>query len=314
MAVHPTALSAAQQRRLMCGGGGAHDGATTAHDGAVDAPPPLLSLALSGGTSGAKKTPSAIAIAPSATGSFTLAGRQEAAGDSLDGARLSEPFVTSSAKLAGLASGMLSRRRIDETRAGGAAEYEPLGTLGGSPVEDRPRFKLAREAGMGVVDGGAAQPGWPLPWLPARKMKPIDPVAVNASDALAYSHRREAVRNVMRRAWAAYRKHAWGADEIKPVSNRSHDWLRLGATLVDCLDNLWIMGMRQEFAEAREWVATSLHFRASSVSMFETIIRILGGLLSAFELSKDQASVTAPPDLSPISPISQISVFELSKD
>lgn len=46
-----------------------------------------------------------------------------------------------------------------------------------------------------------------------------------------------------------------GADELKPVSNSSHEWLHLGATLVDCLDNLWIMGMRKEFDEAREWVA-----------------------------------------------------------
>jgi hypothetical protein len=84
-------------------------------------------------------------------------------------------------------------------------------------------------------------------------------------------------------------RYAWGADELKPVSNRSHEWLRLGATLVDCLDNLWIMGMKAEFQEAREWVATRLHFTtARSISMFETVIRILGGLLSAYELSRDQ--------------------------
>jgi mannosyl-oligosaccharide alpha-1,2-mannosidase len=91
----------------------------------------------------------------------------------------------------------------------------------------------------------------------------------------------------MRRAWNAYRTYAWGADELKPVSNRSHDWLRLGATMVDCLDNLWIMGLKKEFGEAREWVAKNLHFRASGISMFETVIRIMGGLLSAFELSRD---------------------------
>ena len=102
--------------------------------------------------------------------------------------------------------------------------------------------------------------------------------------------RREQVKGVMRRAWNAYRNYAWGADEIKPVSNRSHDWLRLGATLVDCLDNLWIMGMMKEFKEAREWVATRLIFTntARSISMFETVIRILGGLLSAYEFSKDR--------------------------
>ena len=87
-------------------------------------------------------------------------------------------------------------------------------------------------------------------------------------------------------------------DELKPVSNRSHNWLGLGATLVDCLDNLWIMGMKREFAEAREWVATRLHFTTTKgISMFETVIRILGGLLSAFELSKDKLFLTKSVEL-----------------
>ena len=60
---------------------------------------------------------------------------------------------------------------------------------------------------------------------------------VNASDALARV-RREHVRNVFKRAWRAYERYAWGMDELKPVSNRSHNWLGLGATLVDGLDNL----------------------------------------------------------------------------
>tara|TARA_R110002050_G_scaffold79403_1_gene169762 strand:- start:1773 stop:1940 length:168 start_codon:yes stop_codon:yes gene_type:complete len=52
----------------------------------------------------------------------------------------------------------------------------------------------------------------------------------------------------------------------------------LGATIVDSLDTLWIMEMKEEFAEAREWVKTSLDFgRAGSVSFFETTIR---GMLS----------------------------------
>eukprot|EP00966_Prymnesium_polylepis_P010348 238795-Prymnesium_polylepis.1 len=49
------------------------------------------------------------------------------------------------------------------------------------------------------------------------------------------------------------------------------------------------MGLRDEFAEAREWVAKHLHFdRSTGISMFETVIRILGGLLSAFDLSGDR--------------------------
>jgi len=43
--------------------------------------------------------------------------------------------------------------------------------------------------------------------------------------------------------------------------------------------------MKEEFEEAKEWVATKLDFkRAKGISMFETVIRILGGLLSAFEV------------------------------
>ena len=60
-------------------------------------------------------------------------------------------------------------------------------------------------------------------------------------------------------------RYAWGMDELKPVSNKSHNWLGLGATLVDCLDNLWIMGMKDEFYEARDWVAQHLHFDRASV-------------------------------------------------
>ena len=74
------------------------------------------------------------------------------------------------------------------------------------------------------------------------------------------------------------------------MSNRSHNWLHLGATLVDCLDNLWIMGLKDEFRRAQAWVENHLHFdRASGISMFETVIRVLGGLLSAFELAENAA-------------------------
>ena len=133
---------------------------------------------------------------------------------------------------------------------------------------------------------------WPLSWVTADdwRSKP-KPTAeqVNASDALAYV-RREHVRSTFRRAWRAYEKYAWGMDELKPMSNRSHNWLGLGATLVDCLDNLWIFGMHAEFRRAQSWVEKNLHFdRAAGISMFETVIRILGGLLSAFELVENAA-------------------------
>jgi len=49
------------------------------------------------------------------------------------------------------------------------------------------------------------------------------------------------------------------------------------------------MGLKAEFKEARDWVEKSLTFKhAGTVSVFETTIRELGGLLSAYDLSKDK--------------------------
>ncbi|TQD80628.1 hypothetical protein C1H46_033807 [Malus baccata] len=63
----------------------------------------------------------------------------------------------------------------------------------------------------------------------------------------------------------------------------------LGATLVDSLDTLYIMGLHEQFQKAREWVATSLDFdKDYEASVFETTIRVVGGLLSAYDLSEDK--------------------------
>jgi len=44
-----------------------------------------------------------------------------------------------------------------------------------------------------------------------------------------------------------------------------------------------------EFAEARDWVDTSLHFDVNrDVNLFEVTIRVLGSLLSSYHLSGDK--------------------------
>ena len=92
----------------------------------------------------------------------------------------------------------------------------------------------------------------------------------------------------VRRSYAA---RAFGHDELKPVSGGFDDhWGGVGMTLVDSLDTLWLLGLRAEFAQAAQWAARNLTLRAdASVSVFEYNIRLLGGLLSAFELSGDAA-------------------------
>ncbi|KAJ0399297.1 hypothetical protein ATCC90586_005220 [Pythium insidiosum] len=108
------------------------------------------------------------------------------------------------------------------------------------------------------------------------------------------TQRRLAVKAAMQFAWGHYEARAFGADEIAPVSGVRRDdvWGGVACTLVDALDTLWIMDMKAEFQRARDYVAERLdltQFGASgeSYSVFETIIRELGGLLSAYDLSHD---------------------------
>ncbi|KAJ3207666.1 hypothetical protein HDU82_003484, partial [Entophlyctis luteolus] len=86
------------------------------------------------------------------------------------------------------------------------------------------------------------------------------------------------------------------ANDLNPVSMTPHIWYSnysLLNTPVDALDTLLIMGMNEEYAAARDLVFERLDFSAinTQVSLFETTIRILGGLLSAYDLSGDRRLV-----------------------
>ena len=104
----------------------------------------------------------------------------------------------------------------------------------------------------------------------------------------------EDVRREMRWAWGQYREHAWGKDQIKPLSGgfesfplKNH---HLGLSLIEALDTLWVMGLDEEFRDGVEWVKGNLDFDVDGeVSVFETSIRLVGGLLSAYHASGDPA-------------------------
>ncbi|KAJ5203219.1 hypothetical protein N7449_005298 [Penicillium cf. viridicatum] len=89
-------------------------------------------------------------------------------------------------------------------------------------------------------------------------------------------------------AWKGYKEIAMGHDEVKPLSNEFEDpfngW---GATLVDSIDTLWIMQLKDEFSEALDLIK-NIDFKTSlraDIPMFETTIRYLGGLLGAYDIS-----------------------------
>ncbi|KAH7135976.1 glycoside hydrolase [Dendryphion nanum] len=100
--------------------------------------------------------------------------------------------------------------------------------------------------------------------------------------------RQAAVKTAFKRAWKSYKERAWMKDELRPISGGSREtfggW---GATLVDSLDTLWIMDMKDEFEEAVNAV-TQIDFKpndSGEINMFETTIRYLGGLLSAYDIT-----------------------------
>lgn len=89
-------------------------------------------------------------------------------------------------------------------------------------------------------------------------------------------------------AWNGYEKYAFGHDEIRPVTNQTNDsWNTFGVTLFDALDTMMLMGLDAEVSRARMHVASVSFDRDHSASFFETTIRYLGGLLGAYELSRD---------------------------
>lgn len=132
------------------------------------------------------------------------------------------------------------------------------------------------------------------------------------------------VRAAIKDSWDAYAASAFGADELAPLSKAAAPpWFDLGLTLVDAMDTLLLAGLREEYLAARAWVGagaadgTQKGGRHGSgggagnlpssdsknaakpgsreagglaldpdkeVNLFETTIRVLGGLLAAAHL------------------------------
>ncbi|EXJ84764.1 mannosyl-oligosaccharide alpha-1,2-mannosidase [Capronia epimyces CBS 606.96] len=100
--------------------------------------------------------------------------------------------------------------------------------------------------------------------------------------------RLHSIREAMVHSWNGYRSKAWRMDELAPVTGGYRTtfggW---AATLVDALDTLWLMGLKEEFEEAVEAVA-GIDFDIPAqlpINVFETTIRYLGGLLGAYDAS-----------------------------
>src|SRR4030095_13882196 len=92
-------------------------------------------------------------------------------------------------------------------------------------------------------------------------------------------------------AWNGYKKYAWGHDDLSPLSKTYHDWYPqpLLMTPVDSLDTMIIMAMKDEAADTREYIIKNLSFdKDISVQNFEITIRLLGALVTNYQLTNDK--------------------------
>ena len=101
-------------------------------------------------------------------------------------------------------------------------------------------------------------------------------------------------------AWNGYKKYAWGHDDLKPLSKTYRDWYAqpLLMTPVDSLDTMIIMGFDEEAAATRAYILDNLSFdKDIDVQNFEVTIRILGGLITNYQLTGDKRFLNLADDL-----------------
>jgi mannosidase alpha-like ER degradation enhancer 2 len=137
----------------------------------------------------------------------------------------------------------------------------------------------------------AGTPAPAAPGIPAR----TGPVGEQERAAL-----RERVRAEMLFSWHAYERDAWGHDELRPISHTVRDWygVSLLMTPVDALDTLLLMGLGEEAAKAKALIVERLSFDQDiSVKNFEITIRMLGGLLSSYQMTGDARLLRLADDL-----------------
>lgn len=182
------------------------------------------------------------------------------------------------------------------------SHYVASGTPGStsSPVQSRKpndaaRLQSEREQRTKQLERqfNSFSPRPSLPFDVRPRNLPHNPITI------ADEPKRDAVKAAFQSSWSAYVSEAWGSDEYHPLSHRGTNLSvdgGLGYTIIDTLDTLIIFGEEAEYKRARNWVKTNLHGgsdkwgKGGKMNVFETVIRTLGGLLSAHALCTEHPS------------------------
>ncbi|KLJ07432.1 hypothetical protein EMPG_17097 [Blastomyces silverae] len=116
----------------------------------------------------------------------------------------------------------------------------------------------------------------PLPSDPVKRLPKVQHVFADEAFKETLSKqkpRQEAVKQSFIRAWNAYRSYAWMRDEIMDLKDEFHEAVRAVSNI--------------------DFTTTE----TKEINVFETTIRYLGGLLSAYDLSGEQALLTKATEL-----------------
>lgn len=111
---------------------------------------------------------------------------------------------------------------------------------------------------------------------------------------------RQKIKDGLQHAWKGYKQYAWGADDLKPLTKEPKVWYRqsLLMTPVDAFDTFVLLGLKEEAAQAKELILQKLDFDVDQdVQVFEITIRILAGLLAAYEMDGDKKFLQLADDL-----------------
>jgi mannosyl-oligosaccharide alpha-1,2-mannosidase len=110
------------------------------------------------------------------------------------------------------------------------------------------------------------------------------------------------VRTEFLRAWNAYQQLAFGRDELLPVAGVGSDFFAeghpVGLTIVEALDTLFLMELDDDLRRGVLWCEQNLSFDIDAdFQVFETIIRMVGGLLSGFHATGRRSLLKLATDL-----------------
>ncbi|KAK2956623.1 putative Mannosyl-oligosaccharide 1,2-alpha-mannosidase MNS2 [Blattamonas nauphoetae] len=192
------------------------------------------------------------------------------------------------------------------------------------PVSNQAMFPLTRKTPVSLPDTRDHKPKpEPIPTdpptPPPQPPKPVDPVKPTEptipSDLIRFvdvnetspanrwpklpnetkcAERREAIKNAFLYGWVPYEKHAFGHDEIHPISKKPNNWLGGQATsIVDSLATMKLMGLEDEYQRCRDWIKNKMNvYKGGYANLFETGIRILAGFITAFDLTGEEFYLT----------------------